>query len=43
MKPLLLLLLFFSEMQFAFSQTEKEKGRIGISIPVVYNNSSAVY
>lgn len=43
MKPLLLLLLFFSEIQFAFSQTEKEKSRIGISVPVIYNNSSAVY
>lgn len=42
-KCLLFLLLFNMSGQITFSQSQNEKGRIGISIPVVYNYSTGVY
>lgn len=42
-KQIFLSFLFYSATQLGFSQTQNNKGRIGITIPVVYNYSAGVY
>lgn len=43
MRQLYVLIVFFLLVESAFSQIKKEKGYIGISVPALYNHSSANY
>ena len=42
-KQIFLLFLCYTGTQFCFSQIQHNKGRIGITVPVVYNYSAGVY